>query len=279
MNRRVGDPLPFRTRGSIGAENVSLELFDRVAPQLPEHGADEAAKATESVDFLIEPGSGSRRLREQLGSRAVGEAATVAHEREGGGRADFIAAARRAAHAAQLEASAPPSSDEVDGAGPNGGHGARSGGFFRARRRIIIVSIAALCLALGAYALTKTASHGNISAPSALKLSGKGALRETSEAAAMADPSHSLTQPSPSNSARPGFAHLNASRSNSIRQRLIDSGLLNPPPVAPSALISPPTGNSPQPKETSAMHAIAGSDPIIVGGIGRSVAAPDPRGQ
>ncbi|MEJ0094408.1 MAG: hypothetical protein WDN46_13500 [Methylocella sp.] len=270
LNGRAGEAAPFRGGESFGPVSASQGLFDGPGPRQSEHGVETAAKANDSVDFLIEPGSGFSRRRDPAGARVFDERTTVAQERErGAGRADFIAAARRAAKAAKMEANASRAVAAAEDAG-------RQNGFFRAHKRPLILSVAALCLALGAYALAKAVSHGTVTAPSFTKLLGRSAERDTASTAGGVavstdpgpTPAAAATRRATPDSAPP--AHPISDRRNSARQSLINSGLLDPSPVAPAPLAGPP--DSSQPSETPATRAIAGSDPIIVGAIGRSAA-------
>ena len=128
----------------------------------PDNASGSGSRAVEAADFLIEPGSGFPRRREKA-ETSPDVQPVIAYDREGGaGRADFIAAARRAAQAAQIgaTAAAPNVDDNADAETKADPLQARA--FFRAHRRLIILGVAALLLAASAYALSKAAVHRGV---------------------------------------------------------------------------------------------------------------------
>ena len=102
------------------------------------------------VDFLIEPGHGFPGRDEDAGAPAP--------LADGDGRADFIAAARRAARAAQRDA------DGVATQRPKAPSGvvapaaaiAQAKAFFASRKRTVVLSLAALFVVAGTYAVVRT---------------------------------------------------------------------------------------------------------------------------
>jgi localization factor PodJL len=105
-------------------------------------------------DFLIEPGSGFPGRREGTETRAEPEAPAT--------RADFIAAARRAAQAAQSETAAAVAQSHARGAAlPKDSAGLirQTRNFIAQHKRPVILSLAALFVAIGAYAVVKTMGH------------------------------------------------------------------------------------------------------------------------
>ena len=145
-------PPPFAT---TKAPPFSTDETPKPGPQVEMHD-----------DFLIEPGRGfpgSRRsssedgIEQKPGRKSNGADANEASS----GRAGFIAAARRAAQAAQMESAA------AIGRSPRGGIGdedsesiiAQTRNFIAQHKRPVVLSIAALFLAMGAYAVVKTVGH------------------------------------------------------------------------------------------------------------------------
>ncbi|MCP8896289.1 SEL1-like repeat protein [Shinella daejeonensis] len=128
LERRQIDPVP------------SIDPSDELAP--------------EDANQLLEPGSGApdvRRILERV--RANQAAGTRAGTAGGADKADFIAAARRAARMAAEEtdtaAVAPVRKDEQDGAG-------KSVSAFSRHRRPILLAVGAVLLALMSYPLVST---------------------------------------------------------------------------------------------------------------------------
>jgi localization factor PodJL len=135
----------------------------------PPFATDETPSPAPQVDmlddFLIEPGRGfpgshqvsDDSVEQKPNRKSNGSDATEA----GSGRAGFIAAARRAAQAAQMESAA------AIGRTPRGGIGdedsesliAQTRNFIAHHKRPVVLSIAALFLAMGAYAVVKTVGH------------------------------------------------------------------------------------------------------------------------
>jgi localization factor PodJL len=160
--------------GSI-VQTQASERFD-VSPR----GGVRAAGAHPSADFLIEPGTLFPKSKEASVSkdpdidRALGERLTEAPRAEPArSRADFIAAARRAAQAAQedqTQRDQTPRDDarpripmaETASAGSHLNLVVQTRDFLLTHRRQLTLSIAALFLAVGAYAVVKTMTHGHL---------------------------------------------------------------------------------------------------------------------
>ncbi|MGB8278386.1 MAG: hypothetical protein WCF20_10720 [Methylovirgula sp.] len=120
-------------------------------------------------DFLIEPGRGFPGRRhpagDESGERKQGGTPSdhLDMPEAASGRAGFIAAARRAAQAAQMESAAAIGRAPSHG-GAASGEGAASlieqtRDFIVHHKRPVVLSIAALFLAMGAYAVVKTVGH------------------------------------------------------------------------------------------------------------------------
>lgn len=261
----VPSPVLVKTK-----EGLPQSLFSRDAAQPPDTEGANVQKQAEPADFLIEPGSGFPRRREPREHPAPVE--PPRSEREaGGGRADFIAAARRAVQAAQFDAEAPAGALKSQQRTED--HAGAAGGFFSTHRGPILLAIAALCLALGAYAAARIGSLKSLDPTSLLNAISKGAAGaalSTQRGGHVAGGAQSLAMPSatsaakPTHAATPGFAAVKANAP------LRDSRLFDPAPLdilsplrqAPASVENPPLG-----KSAPLAHAIAGSDPIIVGAI------------
>jgi localization factor PodJL len=111
-------------------------------------------------DFLIEPGSGRPGRREETNGEIPRGRQVRTQEREAPAtRADFIAAARRAAQTAQMEAVAAATQNQARTAAPSrSGAGliGRTRNFIAQHKRPVFLSLAALFVAIGAYALLRT---------------------------------------------------------------------------------------------------------------------------
>ncbi|MDR3408405.1 MAG: hypothetical protein P4L68_07905 [Methylovirgula sp.] len=110
-------------------------------------------------DFLIEPGSGFPGRRENSG--AGDQASTLNSLEAPSPRSDFIAAARRAARAAQRETVV--AAHAGAGAAPlppsKGGLLDNTRSFIAHYKRPVVLSLAAIFVAVGAYAVLKTLGH------------------------------------------------------------------------------------------------------------------------
>jgi localization factor PodJL len=148
--------LEEETRGSMAMESPAATTGGPRQPVIP-RAEPAAAPAAPPADQPLEPGSGKPDL-EALRGLASGESGRerAASER----RADFIAAARRAAQAAMAEAgSAGRSTDDKPDERPRGGTLARIGQAIRSRKKPLLLAAAAIVLAIGALQLFGL-SHG-----------------------------------------------------------------------------------------------------------------------
>jgi localization factor PodJL len=176
--------------GRALAEGDRADLKNlRIRPDdLPrrENARNAATPPASIEDFLIEPGSGFPGRREE----SVGEAPRgrqARGEREvPASRADFIAAARRAAQAAQMETAAPVAQSQTRTVPPpkNGaGLVRQTRNFVSQHRRPVVLSIAALFLAIGAYALVKTMVHAQSTSTSSADMPAVAMLASPTTAA------------------------------------------------------------------------------------------------
>ena len=107
---------------------------------------------SEEANELLEPGSGAPNVRKILERvRASQSRAGGAKAVDDGERADYIAAARRAAQAAAMEAG---QADRLSGNGKKGGKA------FSRYRRPILLAVGAALLAIMAFPLVNTLTHG-----------------------------------------------------------------------------------------------------------------------
>ncbi len=248
----ASDPILVKTR-----ESATPSLPGRDAFQLSNADADDADKSAEPADLLIEPGAGFPRRREP--AEPGGPAAPPQRKREtGAGRAEFIAAARRAAQAAQLDAKGAPATAK---ARANAAGGGETGGFYDAHWRPIILGLAAFLLALGAFALAKAGGLERIDPPGFLKSTGRGgSLRMPS-----AEKSKGAEATQPKAAAYDGPQHPDAALFYQ------EPDFLDPARVARTRATREAAAsqrNAHSGADAPMMRAIAGSDPIVVGGIG-----------
>ncbi|HLH11187.1 MAG TPA: hypothetical protein VKV77_04815 [Methylovirgula sp.] len=136
----------------------------REAPRAPQVPADDRTRRDRAMppaaaleDFLIEPGSGFPGRREA--GQAQDEPAPT--------RANFIAAARRAAQAAQKETAAAVAQNGARNPLPTKPDHAsfiqQTRNFIAQHKRPVVLSLAALFVAIGAYAVIKSLGHGQAS--------------------------------------------------------------------------------------------------------------------
>ncbi|AFL48750.1 localization factor PodJL [Sinorhizobium fredii] len=109
--------------------------------------------APEDANQLLEPGSGVPDVKKILERVRAGQMARGGQPEAGGEKADFIAAARRAAQMAVEEA------DSLKSAKDNKGPSAVSGAFAR-HRRPILMAVGAVLLAIMSYPLVSTMLKG-----------------------------------------------------------------------------------------------------------------------
>lgn len=222
------------------------------------------AKSIDASDVLLEPGSGLPPRREKSEPSSASALPAISYDLEGSARrADFIAAARRAAQTALNDRLDPArglsKTESESGAGPSSGLLNRARRFFGARKRPVILSLAALLLAASAYALARTVVHtvttDDIS-PTLLKQLGKGlvhgkAQQPAADRAAASERGVAPAAPAPQPQAAPG---------------LLDSSQLG----SPQSLSTPPSGPAQPNADAPAGRAIAGSAPIVIGALDRS---------
>ncbi|MGP8233258.1 MAG: hypothetical protein ACLQL2_11450 [Methylovirgula sp.] len=190
-------------------------------------------------DFLIEPGSGFPGRRENGGSG--GQASALDSLEAPSPRSDFIAAARRAAQAAQRETVAVAHAGA--GAAPlargKGGLLDNTRSFIAHYKRPVVLSLAAIFVAVGAYAVLKTLGH-----PDRTKLSYNV---EPPAAVASVIPDAPVMSPAPTQ--QNAFAQMTSAA------KVDDSAL------SPNSIVTPP------PAPPRAAASAAGVDPIATGSI------------
>ncbi len=238
--------------------------------------------ANASADFLIEPGTLFPKSKEASTGKdpvpAPGEKlADLPLTEPARSRADFIAAARRAAQAAQADqgqhepAARPriPMAADVKDAGPHVSLVAQTREFLFSHKRQLTLSVAALFLLVGAYAVVKTINHasGDVSAnapnPTVHSMNEARPERKAESRAAAMDTGPVQPAQMPSQQAQP-------QQVPSDKASPPQSGEASPKTGAPSArsdlgaassLPVMAMGNAPSQKT------ISGSDPIVTGSI------------
>lgn len=222
-------------------------------------------KSLDGPDALLEPGSGSPQNRSKNDSRDVGSQPAVSLDLErAAGRADFIAAARRAAQAAEQ---GPRESihpfPNVTGTGETGGPARalrRARNFLGVHRRAIFLVLASLLIAAASYALARKVARER-----AIYDVSPALLKQLEKTFA-----HGARNPAPAEDAA---ASQGAARPVSAPQ----------PPAAPETVDQPGLGspNEPaEPIEAPGLRPIAGSAPIVTdalaaaGNSGQTAAAP-----
>ena len=237
------EPPPFVASREMPDDRASSALPKSAVPvQRPES----EPPADKLEDFLIEPGRGFPGRRDHMANETSDRDPTATQPNQSdasdatSSRAGFIAAARRAAQAAQMESAAAMARPQSRIGGAAGGNVAPSSlieqtrHFIANHKRPVVLSVAALFLAVGAYAVVKTVAHSSLISlsleggkeVSAVRLLPKqvpGAAGDK-RAAAAATPSSDMMTP------------------NAIK--------------APSG------------SRKTALQAIPGSDPIVTGAIG-----------
>ena len=218
------------------------------APASRAEGRGKGEPAGEKLeDFLIEPGRGLPGRRNPMGGeeRKQAEASDLSDSLEATtGRAGFIAAARRAAQAAQMESAAAISRPQGRGgllAGDEDSAGIieQTRNFIIQHKRPVVLSVAALFLAMGAYAVVKTVGHAPL-----IDLPINGGGKET--------PAGHIAPPPAGSEHKP--------------QSRVPVAKPTTAPASPSAAISHAG------KAKAALDAMPGSDPIVTGAI-----SPEPR--
>ncbi len=223
-------------------------------------------RSVDASDVLLEPGSGAPQRRERTAPARLSTPPAIANifESSPAGRADFIAAARRAAQATQTDSfeAAPSRRDAEADAGrtPPPGLLSRTRRFFRAHKGPVILSLAALLLAATAYALARKVVHiatVDDFAPALLKRLESGLVHKKAEPAA-ADKAAASDLRSPANPT--------AARTQAL-PGLLDSSEFWPPQSPANPQIQPDQSS----REEHARRTIAGSAPIVAGAFDQSV--------
>jgi localization factor PodJL len=157
---------PAPQRGHVASKNpLSEDLTARrgTPPGKVKNGMPGAAAFEE---FLIEPGAGFPSRRDGANDEAGGQPAPTRPQEPPevpAIRSDFIAAARRAAQAAQMESAAAmmPQARAAASTEAEGSDGliAQTRNFIAQHKRPVVLSLAALFVAVGAYAVVKTMGH------------------------------------------------------------------------------------------------------------------------
>jgi len=254
-------------RRDSDAEGAIAKAIGRLGEKSPFARGSEGAGAVEPTDYLIEPGSGFPRPRGAGESRGPGASAVVPFGlEERADRADFIAAARRAAQAAQKDAlDAIQAIQAIHAGADRAASGAerdigvlrQTRRFYRAHKRPLILSLAALCLAVGVYALARTMAHGNVRefSPAFLKQLGKGLVRGDATPPPQSDQLAGDLQGAPAPVRPEAKREAAPSLQNSSK---------SPPP---QGLFAPSSGYAPSAPETLATKSISGSAPILIGAL------------
>lgn len=242
---------------TLGGARPALVHSVRAAAQALNEADDRDVHALD--DFLIEPGRGLPSSRAQQiaedddrpnDSFDLSEAST--------GRAGFIAAARRAAQAAQMETATAMRNGPLRG--ENAGLVDQTRSFINQHKRPVVLSVAALFLAMGAYAVVKTVGHAPEDLPPAGKVNPPG---HSAPARPAPNEHGALSAPSAAPAVKPAAAALPASA----------------PPLSPTSARAPaaapalPSMVAPAPAPASQPSASIGpadAAPIFTGSIGRS---------
>jgi localization factor PodJL len=235
-----------RMPDALSASRPALVHSVRAAAQALSE-ADDDVQALD--DFLIEPGRGLPASRGQHmadderanDSFDLSEAST--------GRAGFIAAARRAAQAAQMETATAMRNAPARAEGAGLVDQTRS--FIAQHKRPVVLSVAALFLAMGAYAVVKTVGHPPLDLQPAGKVNPPG---HSAPARPAAPAEHgALSMPPAAPAPRPTAA-LAAPAPK-------PASTLAPVAAPPPAAVTQPSASIGKPEAA----------PIFTGSIGRSV--------
>jgi localization factor PodJL len=218
--------------------------------------------------FLIEPGLGLPNRDEHSELRGALPRSSPIRD-EGASRADFIAAARRAARTAQMEldsASKSPAGDD-NVAPPRAFLFGRSRRFFVTNKRPLVLGAAVLFAAIGTYALAKTLAPNNLKdfVPAFLKHSGNAAEQAKpggGRTFASMPPEGRLPENKVRRNEAPGVQLPAAGAAGAM------AVLLDPSRLAPPAEPASPLGSAAAfGKLSPGSRAIAGSDAIVAGPI------------
>jgi localization factor PodJL len=154
-------PAPQRTsRQSDLADLGDLQINPEQLATRRDDGKKAALPPAALEDLLIEPGSGFPVWREDGDDQSPRGRQT--RQQEGPAtRADFIAAARRAAHAAQTEPAASAEQNLARAAAPKSRAGfiRQARDFVEQHKRPVVLSLAILFVVIGTYAVVKSMGH------------------------------------------------------------------------------------------------------------------------
>ncbi len=274
------------SRASIQAERPDAGTKKR-EPLLGETSSrGKKTRPEESAEYLIEPGTLFPKGKEAPGAKdgrapLIDKAVEPEPSRN---RADFIAAARRAAQAAQADQSQRettrpriPMADTKDNE-PHFGFVAQTREFLSAHKRQLTLSIAALFLAVGAYAIVKTMVHTNADTSSNAPAAAVHSMIDTRaerKAEARADAPLAVA-PAASPQMQQEAAPPRPDTSNNKADQPSVHSQASPSLSLPMMAAGTPSGVNP-----SAQKTIPGSDPIVVGSIvaPKGSAAPAPESQ
>ncbi|MGH6845038.1 MAG: hypothetical protein ACRECU_10040 [Methylocella sp.] len=288
LEAAAGGIRPDRRGAGVAPEDPFAPILSYIAqhenPLARETLADDGGQGTRKLQpaargdtaveagFLIEPGLGFPGRGEHSEPPGAPPRASLVGD-EGAGRTDFIAAARRAARAAQIELdSAMSKSPAADGSRAKRGAFlfGRSRGLFIAYKRPLVLSAAVLLFAaIGAYALARTHARNNLNdfLPDFLRQSDKAA--EHAKPASVVSRTFASMTPKgrlPATQARRSEAkagQLPAAGMASTMTALLDPSRL----AAPEETGFPSDGVAPFSKLSPATRAIAGSDAVVAGTI------------
>ncbi len=233
-----------RMPDTLAASRPALVHSVRAAAQALSEADDRDAPMLD--DFLIEPGRGLPGSRSQRTADEDERAGADSFDlpEASTGRSGFIAAARRAAQAAQMETATAMRSAPVRT--ENAGLVDQTRSFIAQHKRPVVLSVAALFLAMGAYAVVKTVNHAPLDLPPAGKVNA---------------PEHSAP-------ARPAPAEHGALSAPSAVPAPKPAATLPAPTPASDPAAAPAAASPPQP---SASIGPADQAPIFTGSIGHSV--------
>ena len=247
-------------------------------------------RGASAASFLIEPGLGfpGRGEDGEPGGQSSGPPKASHDREERASRTDFIAAARRAARTAQRELQGTASKPgmtrdgvDKDGMAALGALLLRRGrGLLVVYKRPLLLGVALLFAAIGAYALTRTQSHKSFGdfVPEFLKQFDRGAVRAKPAAAGETPANKTLARQTFPRTASPEQSRASQSRAGkSLDGQVPAAGQaataapLDPlAPAAPGFSASGASGNRTLVGNSPlATRAIAGSDAIVAGTLGQ----------
>jgi localization factor PodJL len=240
-------------RNAIFERYRDSEMASGQAAPAVQRAREEKPGAAPSADFLIEPGTLFPKNKDASSAGQAADGTDPARS-----RADFIAAARRAAQAAQADQEI--TRPRVPMGGPKNtdappGLVAQARDFFINHKRQLTLSIAALFLVVGAYAVVRTMGHSNVD------VSANTPSRAVHSVAAANDLAQNMPQPAPRDAAAPQIN--DAARTPEAPPTRAEAIQTSLPMMAAGANRAP-------------QKPIAGSDPIVTGSITSPKAASAP---